>query len=569
MKTNVLMPMAGGGLRFREMGYEVSKPAILTYDIHTGEELPMVVCATKDVPCVIPDGNNLCFVERDFHHTDGTEDAIKKYYPKAKFITVDHTTEGGACTCLLAEDWIERENELIIAGCDNGMELNVDVFNEQRKQADVLVFTFRHNRCVMDNPSAYGWMRVDENKNITGVSIKKAISTTPMEDHAVVATVWFKKGSIFIDAAKKMIAENDRVNGEFYVDEVVKHAMDLGCKAQVFEIDRYIGWGTPADFENYRKTFTYWSGFYKKEKNRFFQSKRGEVFTIGIAGDSGSGKSEMIEKIRHLFGPSSGEVLFMEGDGDHRWARNDSHWETITALNPDANDLYRQADSVRKLRKGNPVERRDYHHDSGMFGNLQRIIPHKFIVLCGLHALYLPELRKELDLKIFMDTEENLRRLWKLRRDIRERGHSKEEAEKQIEKRMEDAESYISPQKQYADLVVSYYDDSLQGYTDPSYEEKISVRFRISDDIDGKLICDELKGDGFNPRITIDANNYQTISISSEDLVANHQYGALAERCIHGYKESFPYDIRWDNGVEGVVQFFVLLMIVKKLGDLM
>ena len=568
MSINVLMPMAGGGLRFREKGYEVSKPAIPTYDIHTGEELPMVVCATKDVPGVNPDGSNVCFVERDFHHLDGTEDAIKKYYPKAKFITVDHTTEGGACTCLLAEEWIERDEELIIAGCDNGMELDRDIFDKKRQLADVIVFTFRHNRCVMDNPSAYGWMRVDENENITGVSIKKAISTNPMNDHAVVATVWFRKGSIFIDSAKKMIAEDDRVNGEFYVDEVVKHAMELGFKSQVFEIDRYIGWGTPTDFENYRQTFTYWSGFYKKEKNRFFRSNRGEVFTIGIAGDSGSGKSEMIEKIRHLFGPSSGEVLFMEGDGDHRWARNDSHWEKITALNPDANDLYKQAENVRRLRRGNPIERRDYHHDSGMFGNFQQIVPHKFIVLCGLHALYLPELRKELDLKIFMDTDDKLRRLWKMRRDIKERGHNFEDAKSQIDKRIDDATKFIDPQRKHADLIISYYDKNINDETELNYKESISLKVGFSGKIDIETLCGILREDKFNPMVSIDADNNHCISIDSSQLGFSHNYARLAEAAIPRYKESFPYDIRWDVDVEGAVQFFVLLMIVKKLGEL-
>lgn len=82
----------------------------------------------------------------------------------------------------------------------------------------------------------------------------------------MVATFWFKRGSIFVEAAKKMIEENDRINGEFYVDEVIKHILELGYNAEVFEIERYIGWGTPEDYEIYQKTFEYWSGFYEREK---------------------------------------------------------------------------------------------------------------------------------------------------------------------------------------------------------------------------------------------------------------------------------------------------------------
>ena len=265
---NILIPMAGTGSRFAEAGYTISKPAIPTYDKRTGKKLPMVVCATLDLPEVKEDGSNVIYVDRDFHKTNGTESAILEFFPKARFITVDHLTEGQACTCMLAKEYINNDEPLLIAGCDNGMEINAEKLYKYADESDVLVFTYRHNEAVLANPNAYGWMIVDENDNITGTSIKKAISDNPMEDHAVVATFWFKKGSIFVEATEKMIAENDRINNEFYVDQVAKHVLDLGYKAKVFEINRYIGWGTPADYELYQKTFEYWNGFFEREHGR-------------------------------------------------------------------------------------------------------------------------------------------------------------------------------------------------------------------------------------------------------------------------------------------------------------
>lgn len=265
---NILIPMAGAGSRFSDAGYTISKPAIPTYDKRTGKQLPMVVCATLDLPEVAPDGSNVIYVDRDFHKDNGTEKAILDCFPAANFITVDHLTEGQACTCMLAKEKIDNDKPLLIAGCDNGMEINTVKFDELRKEADVIVFTYRHNEAVLTNPNAYGWMIVDDNDNIIGTSIKKAISENPLEDHAVVATFWFKHGSIFVDATEKMIAENDRINNEFYVDQVIKHAIQLGYKSKVFEIDRYIGWGTPADYELYQKTFEYWSCFFEREKGR-------------------------------------------------------------------------------------------------------------------------------------------------------------------------------------------------------------------------------------------------------------------------------------------------------------
>ncbi len=257
----ILIPMAGAGQRFADAGYTVHKPAIMTVDRATGQEKPMVVCATKDLPGVAADGSNVIYVDRNFHKTDSVEDAIRAWYPQASFITVDHLTEGQACTCMLAEPYLDPEQPLLIAGCDNGMDIDRDAFDALTKECDCIVFTYRHNEAVLANPNAYGWMIADAAGNITGTSIKKAISDSPMEDPAVVATFWFRRAAVFIEATKKMIAENDRINGEFYVDQTVKHVLDLGYRAKIFDIDRYVGWGTPADYEGYQKTWNYFKAF--------------------------------------------------------------------------------------------------------------------------------------------------------------------------------------------------------------------------------------------------------------------------------------------------------------------
>lgn len=261
----IIIPMAGAGQRFADAGYKIHKPAIPTYDRRTGKKLPMVVCAVSDLPDVEPDGSNVIFIDRTFHREEGVEEEIKKYFPKALFINVDKLTDGQACTCLLAKDYLKSDEDVLIAGCDNGMIFDQQKFNDLIQNCDELVFTYRHNEAVLKNPAAYGWMKVDKDNNIVGASIKKAISDNPIEDHAVVATFWFRTAQLFIDATEKMISENDRVNNEFYMDEVVSHILDMGYKAKAFEIDRYIGWGTPKDYEEYQKTYEYWKGFLQEE----------------------------------------------------------------------------------------------------------------------------------------------------------------------------------------------------------------------------------------------------------------------------------------------------------------
>lgn len=258
---NIVIPMAGAGRRFADAGYQVHKPAILTIDRRSGNEYPMVVCATMDLPGVHEDGSNLIYIDRAFHKTDGMEQDIKMYYPKASFITAEHLTQGQACTCLLAREKINHAQPLLIAGCDNGMVLNMERFQSASETCDMLVFTYRHNDAVLADPAAYGWVKADQNDKVTEISIKKAFSDTPMEDHAIAATFWFRHGSDFVRAAEKMIEEDDRVNNEFYVDGTIKHSLELGMDVRIFEIDKYLGWGTPKDYEEYMATIRYWQEF--------------------------------------------------------------------------------------------------------------------------------------------------------------------------------------------------------------------------------------------------------------------------------------------------------------------
>lgn len=269
----ILIPMAGAGKRFLDAGYEVHKPAIMTTSLKDGIKYPMVVCATKDLPDVKKDGENIIYVDRDFHKTDGIEKLIKKIYHNAKFITIDKLTEGQACTCLLAKDFINNDEELLIAGCDNGMIFDQCKFEQLKKESDVVVFTYRNDSRVIKSPNSYGWVEVKEGNIAKSVSVKKALSNNPMNDHAIVATFWFKKGKYYVESAEKMIMNKDRINNEYYVDQTIKYLLEMGLVVKVFEIDRYLGWGTPEDYENYEATINYWKEFVleddylKKERN--------------------------------------------------------------------------------------------------------------------------------------------------------------------------------------------------------------------------------------------------------------------------------------------------------------
>ncbi|SDA10156.1 Uridine kinase [Ruminococcus sp. YE71] len=210
-------------------------------------------------------------------------------------------------------------------------------------------------------------------------------------------------------------------------------------------------------------------------------------FVIGICGDSGTGKSTLLKHISSMF--SSNSLLQIEGDGDHKWERGDSNWQNYTHLDPQANYLYRQAMDIKRLKNGEAVKRVDYDHDTGHFTRLKTFRPCRFISICGLHIFYLSQLRNIVDLKIYTEADEELRIFWKMNRDTDSRGYTREDILSQIQSRYKDAERYIYPQKEFADIIFHYFlDDEETG--------SVGMRMIINTQIDLDRFIEVLNGAG-------------------------------------------------------------------------
>jgi uridine kinase len=175
---------------------------------------------------------------------------------------------------------------------------------------------------------------------------------------------------------------------------------------------------------------------------------------LAIAGDSGSGKSTIVKAIESIF-PFDSSVL-LETDRYHKWERTDDHWNTMTHLHPETNHLEKLLDDTYKLKLGHDIFSVDYDHSTGKFTEPQKIESKEIVLLCGLHTLYQGRLRDHIDIKIYIDTQEELKTFWKLQRDILHRQYTREQVLTKIQKRQTDFESYILPQKNHANIIVRY-----------------------------------------------------------------------------------------------------------------
>ncbi|KAL9266019.1 Phosphoribulokinase, chloroplastic-like protein [Drosera capensis] len=186
-----------------------------------------------------------------------------------------------------------------------------------------------------------------------------------------------------------------------------------------------------------------------------------QTVVIGLAADSGCGKSTFMRRLTSVFGgaakpphggnPDSNTLISDTTtviclDDYHSLDRTGRKEKGVTALDPRANDFDLMYEQVKALKDGKAVEKPIYNHVSGLLDPPELIKPPKILVIEGLHPMYDSRVRDLLDFSIYLDISNE--------RDMAERGHSLESIKASIEARKPDFDAYIDPQKQYADAVI-------------------------------------------------------------------------------------------------------------------
>ena len=248
-----LIPLAGKGSRFLKKGYKLPKPLIKV----SGK--PMIIQAAN----CLPDNSKNIFVVLDQHLSEyPLKNTLLDEFPDSKIVSIPEVTQGQAITCKLGLKSVDKNHSLLISASDNGIIYDEKKYNDliNDKEIDGLIFTFKNHVSSRNNPEMYGWVEIDKNNFATNVSVKVPISKNPFDDNAIVGTFWFRKVEYFSLAMKYLESKNIRVNGEFYVDSLMNILIKLKYKIKVFEVENYICWGTPDDFE----TFNYWQSYFHK-----------------------------------------------------------------------------------------------------------------------------------------------------------------------------------------------------------------------------------------------------------------------------------------------------------------
>ena len=228
---NVVIPMAGLGMRFAKEGFNLPKPLI---DING---TPMIIRAVKSLG--IPNANYL-FVIGKSNYSDILKAELLKSV-NCTFIEVDMVTDGPASSVLLFEDFINNQEELIVANCDQIMEWNPEIFLINARQFDGAIVTYH------ENTEKNSYARIDKAGLVLEVKEKEVISSVALN-----GIHYWKNGHNFVKSAQMMIKEDARApNGEFYVGPTFNFLIKMGYKVGIYHIPNQMhhAVGTPEDLK--------------------------------------------------------------------------------------------------------------------------------------------------------------------------------------------------------------------------------------------------------------------------------------------------------------------------------
>ena len=181
-----------------------------------------------------------------------------------------------------------------------------------------------------------------------------------------------------------------------------------------------------------------------------------DVVVIGVAGGTGSGKSTLVKRLQEAF--RNDDVATICHDFYYK-AHPKLTYEERTKLNydhPDAFDTWLMVEHIKALKEGKAVECPTYSFvEHNRTEETLHIEPSKVIIVDGILIFENEELRNFMDIKVFVDTDADVRLARRILRDVRERGRSMESVISQYTTTVKPMhEQFVEPSKRYADVII-------------------------------------------------------------------------------------------------------------------
>lgn len=232
----IVIPMAGLGSRFSQVGYTFPKPLIEV----RGKPMIQVVVDNLNFD---PNFCKFVYIVQESHYEQyNLKYLLNLLTPNCEIVQTSGVTQGAACSVLLARKFIDNDTQLLMANSDQFLEWNNHGFihNMITSGVDGGISTFE-----AVHPK-WSYAKLDSHGFVSEVAEKKPISNI-----ATTGIYYWKRGSDFVKYADQMISKNIRTNNEFYICPIFNEAIGDGKKIKVFQCEKMWGIGTPEDLETF------------------------------------------------------------------------------------------------------------------------------------------------------------------------------------------------------------------------------------------------------------------------------------------------------------------------------
>ncbi len=252
---------------------------------------------------------------------------------------------------------------------------------------------------------------------------------------------------------------------------------------------------------------------------------------LGVVGDSAAGKTTLTKGLMSVLGRE--RVTHVCTDDYHKYDREERAQRSITALHPDCNYMDIMELQVERLHYGQPILKPVYDHSNGTLVRPEYVRPREFVIVEGLLGFSSPVLEQFYDVKVYLDPPEPLRRVWKVKRDTAKRGYTEQQVLAELERREEDSERFIRPQRERADIVVRFH--PLEGAAHHDAGPQLNVRLVLRPTIphpDLSYLLEQDGNDWAGVRLALGRDAGRPVDFLDVDGNVTAEHAALLESAI-------------------------------------
>ncbi|WP_214483028.1 glycosyltransferase family 2 protein [Bacillus sp. SM2101] len=233
---NIVIPLAGKGTRFKKAGF--TEPKVLINVLGK----PMFYWSLKSLN-QLTSQNQVTFVCLDEHlNNTKLKENIYQYCPNANIVAINEYTRGQAETVLETEDFIKKNQPLLVFNGDTYQELPYinHILNSNSTKGKIFVFT-------SSNPS-YSYVDINKNNEVTDIKEKKVISK-----YATTGLYYFPSTERYISATKEIINSRNSTEGEYYISNVIQRMLEKGEHFEIIKVEKCYTLGTPMELESFKR----------------------------------------------------------------------------------------------------------------------------------------------------------------------------------------------------------------------------------------------------------------------------------------------------------------------------